>query len=94
MRMPLAAALDDVINHGTPIGGARPKAIIEDGDRRLIAKFSATNDTYSIVKAEFLGMSLGRRIGLDVAPVRMARAANKGVLLVERFDRNATNRGQ
>ncbi len=91
---PLTPALDDAINHGTSIGGARPKAIIEDGDKRLIAKFSATDDAYSIVKAEFLGMSLGRRIGLDVAPVRMARAANKDVLLVERFDRHATNRGQ
>jgi len=39
-------------------------------------------------------MSLGRRIGLDVAPVRMARAANKDVLLVGRFDRHATNHDQ
>jgi serine/threonine-protein kinase HipA len=91
---PLTPALDDAINHGTSVGGARPKAIIEDGDKRLIAKFSATDDTYSIVKAEFLGMSLGRRIGLDVAPVRMVRAANKDVLLVERFDRHTTNQGQ
>ena len=91
---PLTPALDDAVNHGTSIGGARPKAIIEDGDKRLIAKFSATDDTYSVVKAEFLGMSLGRRIGLDVAPVRMARAANKDILLVERFDRLSTNGGQ
>lgn len=91
---PLTPALDEAINHGTSVGGARPKAIIEDGGRRWIAKFSAADDAYSIVKAEFLGMSIAHRAGLDVAPVRMQRAANKDVLLVERFDRRQTNLGQ
>lgn len=31
--------------HGTSIGGARPKALLEDGGRHLIAKFSSSTDT-------------------------------------------------
>ncbi|MDR3440327.1 type II toxin-antitoxin system HipA family toxin [Telmatospirillum sp.] len=91
--VPLTPALDDAINHGTSIGGARPKAPIEDGDRRYIAKFSASNDTYSVVKGEFVAMSLARLAGLSVAPVRMVRSTGKDVLLVERFDRVSTNEG-
>ena len=85
--VPLTPELDRALFHGSSVGGARPKAMIEDGDRKLIAKFSSSNDTHNIVKAEFVAMRLAARTGLDVAPVRLARAAGKDVLLVERFDR-------
>jgi len=85
--LPLSPELDNALNHGTSIGGARPKALIDDGDRKHIAKFSASNDTYSVVKAEFVAMRLAAHAGLDVAPVRLERAAHKDVLLIERFDR-------
>lgn len=45
--MPLTPLLDQALNHGTSIGGARPKALIDDNDKKIIAKFSASNDTYS-----------------------------------------------
>jgi serine/threonine-protein kinase HipA len=89
----LTPALDQVLHHGTSIGGARPKALIDAGDRKLIAKFSAANDTYSVVKAEFVAMRLARACGLNAASVSMARAAHKDVLLIERFDRQHTERG-
>lgn len=85
--MPLTPALDQALNHGTSIGGARPKALIDDGDRKLIAKFSSSTDLYSVVKAEFLAMTLAAACGLNVAPVSMTTAAGKDVLLIERFDR-------
>lgn len=85
--VPLTPELDQALFHGSSIGGARPKAMIEDGDRKLIAKFSSTTDTYNVVKAEFVAMRLAARAGLSVAPVRLARVAGKDVLLVERFDR-------
>jgi serine/threonine-protein kinase HipA len=84
---PLTPELDQALNHGTAIGGARPKALIDDGDRKLIAKFSASNDLYSVVKAEFIAMRLASACGLTVAPVSMIEAADKDVLLIERFDR-------
>lgn len=85
--VPLTPALDLALNHGTSIGGARPKALIDDGDRKLIAKFSASADIYSVVKAEFIAMMLASACGLDVAPASLIPAAGKDILLIERFDR-------
>lgn len=89
----LTPALDQAINHGTSIGGARPKALINNGAKKLIAKFSSSNDTYSIVKAEFIAMRLATACGLDVAHVSITRAAHKDVLLIERFDRTHDTKG-
>lgn len=83
----LTAELDQALFHGSSIGGARPKALIEDHGEKYIAKFSSSTDTYSVVKAEYIAMRLADLAGLDVAPVRMVKAAGKDVLLIERFDR-------
>lgn len=91
--IPLTPELDQALFHGSSLGGARPKAMIEDGDRKLIAKFSSSTDTYNVVKAEFIAMRLAAKIGLNVAPVRLAHVVGKDVLLVERFDRLHANDG-
>ena len=85
--VPLSPELDQALVHGTALGGARPKVLIEDGARKLIAKFSASNDLYSVVKAEFIAMRLAHEVGLHVAPVHLRSVLGKDVLLVERFDR-------
>lgn len=85
--VPLPPALAEALLHGTSIGGARPKAMIEDRDRKLIAKFSSSADTYSVVKAECLAMRLAAAVDLDAASVQLTQAAGRDVLLVERFDR-------
>lgn len=91
--IPLTPELDQALRHGTAIGGARPKALIEDDDKKYVAKFSASNDLYSIVKAEFIAMRLAALAGLKVAPVDLVRASGKDVLLVERFDRKRAKTG-
>ena len=40
-----------------------------------------------MVKAEFIAMRLAAMCGLNIAKVRLTKAAGKDVLLVERFDR-------
>lgn len=90
---PLPPELDQALFHGSSLGGARPKTMIEDGDRKLIAKFSSVSDTYKVVKAEFIAMRLAAKAGLDVAPVRLTHVAGRDVLLVERFDRLHTGDG-
>jgi serine/threonine-protein kinase HipA len=85
--IPLSPELDQALLHGSSVGGARPKALLDGGGRKLIAKFSSAADTYPVVKGEFLAMELARRAGLDVAPVRLAAAHGRDALLVERFDR-------
>ncbi len=79
--------------HGSSIGGARPKALIEDQHTKYIAKFSSSTDLYNVVKAEYIAMKLATLAGLDVAPVKMVKAAGKDVLLIERFDRIHTEGG-
>ena len=91
--IPLTPELDQALFHGSSIGGARPKALIEEDGTKYIAKFSASNDIYSVVKAEYIAMRLAKLAGLDVAPVKLTKAANKNVLLVERFDRVASEQG-
>ena len=87
---PLTPDLDQALLHGTSLGGARPKAMIQDGDTKMIAKFSSSTDTYNAVKAEYVAMRLAARAGLDVAAVHLEHVAGKDVLLVERFDRVKT----
>ena len=91
--IPLTPELDQALLHGSSIGGARPKAMIEDADRKLIAKFSSSTDTYNVVKSEYVAMRLAAKLGLDAAPVQLAHVAGKDVLLVERFDRVRTEAG-
>jgi serine/threonine-protein kinase HipA len=83
----LTPELDQALFHGSSIGGARPKALIEDQGLKYVAKFSSSDDLYSVVKSEFIAMRLAALADLNVAPVKMVRAANKDVLLIERFDR-------
>ena len=85
--IPLSPDLDEALFHGSSIGGARPKALIEENERKWIAKFSSTADTRNVVKSEFVAMRMAALVGLTVAPVRLESAAGKDVLLVERFDR-------
>lgn len=85
--LPLTPALAQAIQHGTSIGGARPKATLDGDGRKWIAKFSASTDVQPVVKMEFIAMRLAALAGVDVAPVRLVKAAGKDVLLVERFDR-------
>ena len=91
--IPLTEELAQALQHGTSIGGARPKALVQGGSKKFIAKFSTSSDLYSVVKAEFVAMRLAAMAGLDVAPVSLQRAASKDVLIVERFDRISTAQG-
>jgi serine/threonine-protein kinase HipA len=89
----LTPELDHALLHGTSIGGARPKALLEETGKKYVAKFSASTDLYNVVKLEFIAMRLAKLAGIDVAPVRLVKAAGKDVLLIERFDRLKTQRG-
>ncbi len=91
--IPLSPELDMALQHGTSLGGARPKALIVDHHKKYIAKFSASNDLYNVVKAEFVAMRLASMVGLHVAPVKLCQALGKDVLLIERFDRVAVKNG-
>ena len=91
--VPLTPDLDQALFHGSSIGGARPKALIEDQGMKYVAKFSASTDLYSVVKAEYIAMRLAALAGINVASVKLVQAAQKDILLIERFDRTKTATG-
>jgi len=86
-HQPLPPELAVALMHGTSVGGARPKALLTDGQNQYIAKFSTSTDTYNVVKAEFVAMQLALLCGLESAPVSLVRSMQKDVILVKRFDR-------
>ena len=92
--MPLTPALELALRHGTAIGGARPKALIDAPGAKWIAKFSASNDVTDVIRAEYVAMRLAARCGLDVARVALRESLGKAVLLIERFDRQQVADGQ
>lgn len=91
--VPLTPELDQALFHGSSIGGARPKALIEEQGTKYVAKFSSSTDLYSVVKAEFIAMRLATLAGINTAPVKLVQAAQKDILLIERFDREKTANG-
>lgn len=91
-RGELSRVLSDAFVHGTSVGGARPKVLLHDHGRNLIAKLSASTDPYPVVKAEAVAMALAEKVGLDVARTSLTTSLGKDVLLVERFDRPGNGR--
>ncbi|MCY4327780.1 MAG: HipA domain-containing protein [Rhodobacteraceae bacterium] len=91
--VPLTPALANALEQGTAIGGARPKALINDQGRKYVAKFSSSCDEYNVVKGEFVAMRLAKLCGLNVASVSLTQALGKDVLLIERFDRTKAEAG-
>jgi serine/threonine-protein kinase HipA len=89
--LPLNPELEQALRHGTSLGGARPKAQIDAGETKYIAKFSSTTDIHPVVKAEFIAMRLAALVGLNVARVLLTNTFGKDVLLIERFDRIHTS---
>lgn len=78
--------LADALLHGTSIGGARPKALLDDGGVPAIAKFSSATDVYPVVRLEHLTLELARAAGIQAVTARRTRSLEKDVLVVRRFD--------
>jgi len=86
-------AEDLLLLGGTSMGGARPKAVVEDDDALWIAKFARSDDSYNQPRTEHGLLSLAKQCGLDAADSRLTTVAGSDVLLVRRFDRNRDEDG-
>ena len=78
---------------GTSMGGARPKATIEDGNRLWLGKFPEKGDRYNLQRVEYATLELARRCGISVCNTRLQAVAKQDVLMLERFDREFTDGG-
>jgi len=78
---------------GTSMGGARPKAVIEDNQTLWIAKFSTPQDAWNQPRVEHAYLQLAKVCHLNVADSKIINIAGKDVLLVRRFDRDYAETG-
>jgi serine/threonine-protein kinase HipA len=90
---PDAAQVEELLLLGTSMGGARPKAVIEDGDALWIAKFSRPDDRWNYPRVEHAMLRLAKECGIEVAESRVESVAGRDVLLIKRFDRQKTPTG-
>jgi serine/threonine-protein kinase HipA len=84
---------EDLLLAGTSMGGARPKAVIEDGEGLWVAKFNRPDDRWNSARVEHAMLTLARACGLTTAENRVVAIGNRDVLLVKRFDREKTDAG-
>ena len=86
--------LRDLIDAGSSLGGARPKAAVIDSSGQLaIAKFPRSDsDEWDVAGWEEVELRLARRAGLTVSESVLSEAAGRHVLVVHRFDRSAGRR--
>ena len=78
--------LEPFFFHGSGLGGARPKTLIDHLNRRWIAKFGRPSDLVDMCKTEYASMRMAADAGIEVPEVLLTQTAFGPVLLVERFD--------
>ena len=75
---------------GSPLGGAKPKALIDINGEQWVLKFF-NNEPVDTPLVEHATMTLARRAGITVAETQLVRLADANAVAVRRFDRE---RGQ
>jgi serine/threonine-protein kinase HipA len=81
------AQTEELLLVGTSMGGARPKAVVEDSDGLWLAKFNRPDDKWNAARVEHAMLTLARACGLTTADSRIDAIGQREVLLVKRFDR-------
>ena len=93
-ELPEQRWIDQLIDPGTSLGGARPKANVVDTDGTLyVAKFPSEKDLENTELIEHFSHQLAAKAGINVAKTRTIRISkNRDLLLSERFDRTKDSR--
>jgi serine/threonine-protein kinase HipA len=88
-----AAQIEELMLVGTSMGGARPKAVVEDDEGLWIAKFNRNDDKWNSARAEHAMLVLARACGITTAESKVVKVGDRDVLMVKRFDRERTDAG-
>ncbi|MBK6725641.1 MAG: HipA domain-containing protein [Xanthomonadales bacterium] len=85
--------IQQFVNAGTSMGGARPKATIEYNDQLWLGKFPSKDDRFNLQRVEFATLELARRCGITVTASRLQSSGSIDILMLARFDREFTAAG-
>lgn len=85
--------IEQLMLAGTSMGGARPKATVEDDGYLWVAKFPHERDRWNNPRVEHAMLMLAKTCGLSAADSKMVSVAGKDVLMVKRFDRQPADDG-
>ncbi|HEU4619462.1 MAG TPA: HipA domain-containing protein [Gammaproteobacteria bacterium] len=88
-----AQQAQELLLEGTSMGGARPKAVVEDEGALWIAKFNRPDDRWNHARVERSMLELARACGIHTAETRLTTIGDRDGLLVKRFDRESTTKG-
>ena len=88
-RLPEMRWIAQLVQPGSSLGGARPKASVIDENRILyIAKFPSRKDDYDVGLWEHFSHLLAKKAGINAAETRVISTSDKyHTLLSQRFDR-------
>lgn len=86
-KVELPPQVNDLIQPGTSLGGARPKNVVETDDGLWIAKFPAREDRWNNARVEASMLALARECRIRACDFRVVSVVEDDVLLVRRFDR-------
>lgn len=90
---PDAQQAQELMLEGTSMGGARPKAVVEDDGALWIAKFNRPDDRWNHAKVERAMLQLARACGIQTAESKLTAIGERDALLVKRFDREPASAG-
>ncbi len=90
---PESEQISELLLIGTSMGGARPKAVVEDGEGLWLAKFNCKSDRFNFARVERAMLVLARACGIDAAHSKLVKVGGRDALLVKRFDRDKAEGG-
>jgi serine/threonine-protein kinase HipA len=85
--------IEELMLVGTSMGGARPKAVVEDRHGLWVAKFNRPDDRFNHARVERAMLRLAHACGIQVPESKVTTVGDRDVLLVKRFDREKTIQG-
>ena len=93
-RLPALKWIAQLVEPGSSLGGARPKASVRDaGGRLCIAKFPSRRDDYDVGLWEHFAHLLAEEAGVQAAQTEVIDAGGRHhTLLSQRFDRKGEGR--
>ncbi len=85
--------LRDILEPGSSLGGARPKASVMDRQGNLwIAKFPGPADEWDVEMWEYVALRLAQKAGIPVPDFQLQNISGQNILLTRRFDRRGVIR--